>query len=148
MGWFNTYGLILMILIMLPNVIFSIKRKEAFDNVWHNRTIEIFEQIGRFGCFIFMIINIPYTWSGFWFYGASTVYILVNLALVAIYCVIWIVCFNKNSIFKALALSILPAVIFFFSGIMLLSVPLIIASAIFAACHITISYKNAVLSEE
>ena len=58
-------------------------------------------------------------------------------------CIIWIVCFQKNTIFRALALSILPSVLFLFSGIMSRSVLLILSAVIFAPCHILISYKNA-----
>ena len=59
-----------------------------------------------------------------------------------LYCAIWIICFKKNSVFRALALSIIPSMLFLFSGIMSRSVLLIIASALFAPSHIVISYKN------
>ena len=58
-------------------------------------------------------------------------------------CAIWIVCFRKNSVFRALALSVIPSVLFLFSGIMSRSVLLIISSVIFAPSHIIISYRNA-----
>ena len=69
--------------------------------------------------------------------------LIVNSILIILYCLIWIICFRKNTVFKALALSIIPAVIFMFSGIMSRSVLLIIASLLFAPAHILISYKNA-----
>ena len=56
---------------------------------------------------------------------------------------IWIICFRKNTIFKVLALSIIPSVIFMFSGIMSRSALLVVASLLFAPAHILISYKNA-----
>ena len=59
-----------------------------------------------------------------------------------LYCAIWIICFKKNSVFRALALSIIPSMLFLFSGIMSRSVLLIIASVLFAPSHIVISYKN------
>ena len=133
---------------MIPNIIFAIKNKDGFDNLWHNTAIEILEQIGRFGCIAFMVINIPFTWLGFWFDGAVSVYLAVNSCLTAAYCTIWFVCFHKNSVFRALMLSILPSIIFLFSGVLLLSFPLIIASIIFTPCHILLSYKNATLSKE
>lgn len=30
------------------------KNKDGFQNLWNNRIIEVFEQIGRFGCLGFM----------------------------------------------------------------------------------------------
>ena len=127
---------------MIPNIVFAIKCKDGFENKWNNKAVEILEQIGRFGCFGFMIINIPGTWFGWWSDEAFAVYLIVNTVLVLIYCAIWIVCFRKNSVFRALSLSIIPSVIFLFSGIMCRSVLLIVSAVIFAPCHITISYKN------
>ena len=89
----------------------AIKCKDGFDNKWNNKYVEVTEQVGRLGCFGFMIINIPGTWFGWW----SD---------------------------EALALSIIPSMLFLFSGIMSRSVLLIIASVLFAPSHIVISYKN------
>lgn len=143
MEWINIYGLIFIVVIMIPNIIFAIKCKDGFANKWKNKFVEMIEQIGRYGCFGFMIINIPGTWFGWWSDEVFAVYLIVNVILVILYCVIWIICFKKNSIFRALALSIIPSILFLFSGIMSRSVLLIIAATIFAPSHITISYKNA-----
>ena len=89
-----------------------------------------------------MIINIPGTWFGWWSDEAFAVYLIADAILVLIYCAIWIVCFRKNSVFRALSLSIIPSVIFLFSGIMCRSVLLIVSALTFAPCHIAISYKN------
>lgn len=143
MEWINIFGLIFIVVIMIPNIIFAMKCKDGFANKWKNKFVEMIEQIGRFGCFGFMIINIPGTWFGWWSDEVFAVYLIVNVILVILYCVIWIICFKKNSIFRALALSIIPSILFLFSGIMSRSVLLIIAATIFAPSHITISYKNA-----
>lgn len=143
MEWINIFGLIFMAVIMIPNVIFALKCKDGFENQWKNRWVEAIEQIGRFGCFGFMIIHIPGTWFGWWSDEAFAVYLIVDTILAALYCLIWIVCFRKNSVFRALALSIIPSVLFLFSGIMSRSVLLIIAAVLFAHSHIAISYKNA-----
>ena len=111
MEWFNVFGLIFIAVIMIPNVVFAIKCKDGFDNKWNNKYVEVTEQVGRLGCFGFMIINISGTWFGRW----SD---------------------------EALALSIIPSMLFLFSGIMSRSVLLIIASVLFAPSHIVISYKN------
>jgi len=144
MEWFNVFGLLFMAVIMIPNIIFAVKCKNGFDNKWNNKTVEIIEQIGRFGSFGFMIINIPGTWFGWWSNEAFAIYLIVNALLAVLYCVIWIVCFRKNNKFKALALSIIPSVIFLFSGIMSRSVLLIVSSILFATSHILISYKNVI----
>ena len=120
----------------------AIKCKDGFDNKWNNKYVEVTEQVGRLGCFGFMIINIPGTWFGWWSDEAFALYLIVDTILVMLYCAIWIICFKKNSVFRALALSIIPSMLFLFSGIMSRSVLLIIASVLFAPSHIMISYKN------
>lgn len=143
MDFINIFGLIFIIIIMIPNIVFAVKCKDGFINKWSNKVIEILEQIGRFGCFGFMIINIPGTWFGWWSDEAFAIYLIVNILLIFLYCLIWIICFRKNSLFKSLSLSILPSLVFIFSGIMSRSVLLTLSAVLFAPCHILISYKNA-----
>ena len=141
--WLNVFGAVFIVIIMVPNIIYAIKCKEGFENKWNNKLVELMEQIGRIGCFGLMIINIPGTWFGWWSDEAFAVYLIVNSVLILFYCVIWIICFRKNTVFRALALSVIPAVIFLFSGIMSRSILLIVAAMLFAPAHILISYKNA-----
>lgn len=142
MEWLNVFGLVMVAVIMIPNVLFAMKCKDGFVNKWNNKSVETVEQIGRFGCFGFMIINIPGTWFGWWSDEAFAVYLVVDAVLVTLYCVIWAVCFRKSSVFRALALSIIPSVLFLFSGIMSRSILLTIAAVLFAPSHILISYQN------
>lgn len=143
MGWLNVFGLVMVAVIMIPNILFAMKCKGGFVNKWNNKSVETVEQIGRFGCFGFMIINIPGTWFGWWSDEAFAVYLVIDAVLVTLYCVIWAVCFRKSSVFRALALSIIPSVLFLFSGIMSRSILLTIAAVLFAPSHILISYQNA-----
>lgn len=142
MEWLNAYGLFMIVVIMIPNIVFALKCKDGFENKRNHKLVETIEQIGRFGCFGFMIINIPGTWFGWWSDEAFAVYLVVDVLLVMLYCVIWIICFRRNNIFRALALSVIPSVLFLFSGIMSRSVLLIISSMLFGPSHIVISYKN------
>ena len=143
MEWFNIFGLIFMVVILIPNIIFATKCKDGFDIKWKNKYVEVMEQVGRFGCFGFMVINIPGTWFGWWSDEAFALYLIVDGILVTIYCATWIIYFKKSSVFRALALSIIPSILFLFSGIMSRSVLLIIATVLFAPSHILISYRNA-----
>lgn len=143
MQWFNVFGLIFMSVIMIPNIVFAIKCKDGFNNSWKNKTVEVLEQVGRIGCFVFMVINIPGTCFGFRSDEAFAVYLIADSAAVIAYCLIWIICFRRNSMFRAVALSVLPSAVFIFSGIISNSVLLTAAALIFAPCHIVISCKNA-----
>ena len=142
MNWLNVFGLVMVAVIMIPNILFAMKCKDGFVNKWNNKFVETVEQIGRFGCFGFMIINIPGTWFGWWSDEAFAVYLVVDALLVTLYCVIWAICFRKSSVFRALALSIIPSVLFLFSGIMSRSILLTIAALLFAPSHIMLSYQN------
>lgn len=143
MEWLNVFGLVFMIAVMIPNVIFALRHRDGFENRWSCRPVEIIEQIGRIGCFVFMVINVPGTWFGWWSDEAFAVYLIVDAALVILYCTAWIVLRKKNSVFRALALSVIPSVLFLFSGIMSRSVLLIAAAVLFAPSHMLISYMNA-----
>lgn len=126
---------------MIPNIIYGIK-KPAPDNKNISKPIVILENIGRYSCMFFIVFNIPYSWFNFFLNNGLTIYIVVNSLLVVSYEVSFIIYWNKNGLAKALVLSIIPSLIFLFSGIMVLSIPLICASILFAICHIYISVKN------
>lgn len=142
MDWFNYYGLVIMVVIMIPNIIYAIKHKNQVA-VYDNKVAIAFEQIGRYGSFVFMIINIPYTYIGFWFSFGKIFYITVNAFLLLGYCLSWIVLWNKNGIVKALLLSIIPSLVFILSSILIASIPLFLFAVIFSIAHILISIRNA-----
>ena len=139
MSWFNYIGLIIIAVIMIPNVVFAMTNKDGFEN----KSVETLEQIGRFACFILMIFNIPYTYFGFWFEYGKLTYVIVNSALVVAYVTGWVVFWNKDGMAKSVLLSVLPSLVFLFSGVTLSNIPLIAFSLVFAPCHILISVKNA-----
>lgn len=131
-----------MAIIMIPNIIYAVKQKDNMALESHNKMIIIAEQVGRYGCFVLMIFNIPYTYFNFWFDNSLAVYLSVNGALCLTYLIFWIVCWNRNGKLKALTLSIIPSIMFLFDGVVLASIPLIVCAVIFAVSHIYISCKN------
>lgn len=148
MGWFNYIGLIFIILIMIPNIIYLFCHQDDFKQKYKNRIVEALEQVGRYGSFFFMIFNIPYTYFSFWFLNGLIVYIIVGASLIFVYLLSWVLFWSRHQIIRAYLLSIIPSALFIFSGIMLLSIPLLIFSLIFAFSHITISLKNAYQSRK
>lgn len=143
MEYFNIFGLVFVVALMIPNIVYAIKRKDDFKNKEKNKLIEITEQVGRYGCMGFMIIDIPGTYFNTISNNTLIAYIAVNAVLVALYYTIWIIYFKKNCMFKAMTLSIVPSALFLFDGIIKCSVLLIISAVLFAVGHITLSYKNA-----
>jgi len=147
MGYINILGLVAIIVMMIPNVIFAKIHPEGFENHFHNKSLEAFEQIGRIGTFLLMIINLP--WGYFGFVGeAKTIYLIVNSSLLALYILGWIVCWNRFPILKAYWLSIVPSLIFIVSGITQRYILLTAFALLFAACHIAVSLKNSYSSQK
>lgn len=142
MNFINPFGLFYMILIMIPNIVFAVKVKGGFENWYQNKLIERLEQIGRYGCFVFMILNFPFCSVDFASKAIFDVYLIANSVFVFAYCIIWIFFFNRESMFKAISLSVLPCVVFLLSGIAGQNIFLIIFALIFSPCHIILSVKN------
>lgn len=143
--YFNIYGLIFVIIILFPNIIFAYFCKDGFENHYENKLVEIMEQIGRFGCFISMFLVIPFLNKGFWFKSGKIIYVAWGSVLVTLYCIGWIIFWKEDSIKKSLYLSIVPSLLFIESGIISGNFQLLVFAIIFAPCHILISYMNSIL---
>lgn len=143
MNWFNYYGLTAVIIILVPNIILALTDKAAFENKVNCKTLLIVEQIGRYGCMLFMTFNVPYTYLGFWCNNALTVYLTVGGTILILYCLGWVIFRKSKRLTKMLWLSITPTLLFLFCGIALASAPLIVCAVLFGIGHITISCKNA-----
>lgn len=76
MGWFNYYGLVIVATLLAPNIVYASKNKEGFVNLYQNKVVLCLEQVGRFGCFLLMIFNIPHLYDEFWFENGLTVYLI------------------------------------------------------------------------
>jgi hypothetical protein len=139
--WMNIYGLIIMSIVMIPNIIFAIKEKN-FESKYHNNEVEIIEQIGRFGSMGLMIFNIPLLEFGYWFNNGKTVYVVLTGILAVLYCFVWFLYFRKSTLEKAMSLAIIPTIIFLSSGIIQGKVLLIITAILFGIGHIIITYNN------
>lgn len=141
MSIFNIWGLVVVVLIMIPNIVWATKQKGKFESHYQNKTVETLEQIGRFGCFATMIVNIPYTFTGFYLTFGKEIYLGVNAVMVTSYLLGWVLC-KQEGITKALVLSVVPSTMFLFSGIMIGSILLTTFAVIFCITHVLISYKN------
>lgn len=84
MEWLNIWGMVFVVIIMIPNIVFTIKCKDGFENSHVNKIIEGIEQIGRYGCLGFMIFNVPGTWFGWWSNEAFAIYLIVDTLLIAL----------------------------------------------------------------
>ena len=85
MSWFNYIGLIIIILLLVPNIIYAIKIKEELK--YQNKVLDILENIGRYGSMFFMVLTFPIL-------GCSFILIMLNMFILGLmlfsYCVIYL----------------------------------------------------------
>lgn len=145
-GWINIFGGIFVILLLIPNIINwkKIRERETTDlrtPVW----LKVFEQIGRYGCIIFMWLPLLKWEFGFGSVAEMEIYIFLNLALIVLYYLVWSK-YVKNFTYKnAMMLAVIPTVIFFISGILLRHWLLVLAAIIFGISHIMITKTKHVM---
>ena len=140
-NWLNVFGLILVILILSPNIIYAIKFKDV-KNECTNKFMNILEQVGRYACMIFMVFNVGLAKFGFASVGEFLIYFFGNTILLVAYWIVWILFFIKLRSWKSMALAIIPVCIFLICGVTLRHVLLIISAVVFAVGHIYVTRKN------
>ena len=137
----NLFGFIIVAIMLIPNIIYGIKFKDA-ENKCTNKVMNIIEQVGRYGSMALMVLPL-FVWE-FGFSGVymMLVYLLGNGILLLTYLVIWIFYFKKQTMEKELALAIIPTSIFFLSGVTLYHWTLVVAAVAFGIGHIFVTYQN------
>jgi len=145
-SWLNIFGLIIVILIMLPNIIYAIKF-HGIDNKCKSNIMNIVEQIGRYSSMFFIIFNIGLVEYGFSSVEAFVIYFVGNTMLLIVYWIIWILYFINKTLWKSMALAIIPTAIFLLSGIASRHYLLVISAIIFGIGHVYVTYQNAKYDE-
>lgn len=143
MDWINFFGLVFVVLLLIPNVIYAFKFPQH-NNKCQNRFFNLLEQIGRYASMFLMIFDIGIAEFGFSSVSAFVVYILGNTILLFLYWIIWMLYSKKQDAEKMMLLAIIPACMFVLSGIMLGHVLLVISGIIFGIGHIYVTHFNAV----
>ena len=141
MDWLNVFGLILVILLLIPNMVYAIKFKDQ-KNLCTNKFMNILEQIGRYACMFLMVFNIGIAEFGFGSVVAFMIYGIGNVLLLLSDWVICILYFHKQSFGKQIALAILPTCLFLLSGITMRYCLLILFGLVFGVGHVYVTYKN------
>lgn len=157
-NWINVFGLIFILLLLLPNIIYAIKHKS--ENFCENRFINILEQIGRYGSMLFMVVCLKNGGFGFSSVEAFLFYCFGNLLLLISYWVVWGIYFHMSKTDSTIAdlaerkcevkkagilkmfLAVLPSGLFLLDGITLEYIPLLVSAILFAFGHIYVTYQN------
>ena len=143
MNWVNLFGLVFVVLLLVPNIIYAFKFRNQ-QNRCTNKFMNAIEQIGRYGCMFLMVFNIGIAEFGFCSKTAFSVYLIGNSLLMLSYWIIWFLYFKRQTYWKQLALAIIPTCLFLLSGITMRHYLLVIFAVIFGAGHIFVTIKNRV----
>lgn len=140
-SWINTFGLIIVVLMLLPNIIYASKIRGQKSNC-DNKLMIILEQIGRYASMFLMIFNIGIAEFGFNSVGAFLIYGIGTIILLLAYWTMWLL-YSVNKVpWKNMCLAVIPTLIFLISGITLRHILLIISAVLFGVGHIYITYQN------
>ena len=140
-SWINLFGLVFVVLMLIPNIIYAIKYREQ-KNLCENKVMNILEQIGRFASIFLMVFSIGVSEFGFSSVNVFLVYGLGNIVLLLAYFVIWIMFFCKKTLWKGMALAVIPSFLFLLSGVTLQHWLLVCSAILFGVGHIYVSYEN------
>ena len=142
-GWINIFGVITVVLMLIPNIIYAIKNKGE-KNLCTNRFMNVIEQIGRYACIVLMWLPLPVTKFGFAGVLEMVLYMACNGTLLVAYWVVFAVYMKRKTAWLALTLAVLPSCIFLLSGILLRHWLLAGFAVLFAVGHIYVTYENAI----
>ena len=137
-GWINWINTAVVVCLILINIIAA--RKGLADSFSSKHlAVNILEQIGRYGCMVFMII--PVFTKG-WKFGFRSVlemilWVCLTVLLLGIYSVLW----TKKAKGRAgilCGLAIVPIVLFLLNGVLLRHPALVVAALVFGVFHLII----------
>ncbi|MBQ9814162.1 MAG: hypothetical protein IJM53_00560 [Lachnospiraceae bacterium] len=140
-GWINIFGACIVVIMLIPNIIYSIRNKNE-QNLCTNRFMNVLEQVGRYACIILMWLPLLVWKFGFASVFEMALYLLCNGVLITAYIVIFIIYLRRKSHALALILAVLPSCIFLLSGLLLRHWLLVGFAVVFAIGHIYVTVKN------
>ncbi|MDY4611366.1 MAG: hypothetical protein SPD11_12220 [Sphaerochaetaceae bacterium] len=144
MNWINVPGMSVVVLMLLPNIIYAfICKGDENQNRCHSFLMNLVEQIGRYGSMFLMAFNIGVLESGFSSKAAFLSWLFTIALLMLGYWVCWVLYFKKRRRGYALALAILPSLMFLLSGILQRHWLLSLSAVLFSAGHIHVTVCNA-----
>lgn len=139
-GWFSIEGLIFVVLILIPNILYAFKFPNQ-ENRCTNRFMNLLEQIGRYGCMALMVFRFPGAGIAAAL-GSALTYLIGCPVLILAYWVVWFFYFRKRTAGRALALALLPTAVFALSGVTMQHWALLAAAAAFGIGHVYVTMHN------
>ena len=140
-NWINIFGGVIVALMLIPNIIYALKNKEETPEK-SNVVARMTEQVGRYACMLLMIVPLFVGEFGFSPLELMFNYLLGNIILLIFYYIFWILYSKRNTLNNAIALAVIPTLIFINSALSVKHWTLLVFALVFGACHIYITYKN------
>ena len=140
-GWINGWGATIVIIMLIPNIIFTI-RNPHLENKCENAIMNTIEQVGRYTSMALMIVPVLAWKFGFKSVLEMIFYVVVTSVLLLLYLVVWFFYLKSQSKNNAIILALLPTMIFVISGILLRHWLLMIAGILFGIGHIYVTLQN------
>ena len=144
MDWLNLPGLMMVVALLAPNLLYALKRHGSLRRRGQeSRLWTALEQLGRFGCMALMCVRLPLWHAGFASAAAQTVWLSLTMVLLAAYVLLWVFYFHRAGS-KALAvlLAAIPSALFLLSGFLWRSFPLTLLAMLFTVAHIRVTWVN------
>ena len=141
-SWINLFGLIFVVLLLIPNIIYAIRHKGQ-TNQCKNRLMNVLEQISRYGCMLLMVCNFGLMEFSFAFPSSFVLYFVGNGLLLLLYWGFWIAYAKQPSLFLAGTLAVLPTLIFLISAVSLRHWLLLAFALLFGVSHLYVTVVNA-----
>lgn len=142
MNWINFFGLIIVLLMLIPNMIYY-KKNSSFSNKCKSKVMNTLEQLGRYGSMLWMVAPFGEKELGFHSKVEFTAWLIVMPILVLMYLILWGIYFKKTSFILSMSLAIIPSIIFISQGYFLRHGALLLFGVLFAVGHNYVTYINA-----
>lgn len=141
MGWISLMGLIIVALLLLPNIIFTVK-KQATTGCYVKTWVDTVEKVTRITTMLLMIFQLGVSEEGFYSILAFLIYFFGNIILVAAYWVMWILYRKKQTLRRRMILVEIPCVVYLLCAVTLQHWLLLVSAIIFAVSHTRVQQEK------
>ncbi len=137
---FNLFGLIIVVVMLSPNVLFYFIKKDYFKNrMIENKSLEVAEQISRYATMILMVISLS---NQKMTNNRETLYIISVSIMTVLYVWLWRAYFVRENDVVRILLAIVPSIIFIVSGFLRYDYLLLVFGVIFGISHTLVTKKE------
>ncbi|MEE1318595.1 MAG: hypothetical protein UHD05_03720 [Ruminococcus sp.] len=136
----NIHGLLFAVILAVPNIVFA--RTHTYNiKAIDNRAMLYIERVGKYVSLILMAVNIGVLELGFTSALMESFWLVSTSVMTAIYVVLWIIFFKKESKVIAYLLTLLTAVIVILSGLLQVKTLLLTAGIVYLIGELYVTAK-------